>query len=88
MINNYLPVYSNNRVPDIASIKLDHALSSQLKLSGYWSLNAAPNLPITALFLTRLMPAAVDVKSETTRVNVDYTLTPTMLLHMGVGFVD
>ena len=49
LINNYLPVYSNNRVTDIASIKFDHALSSQLKLSGYWSLNA-PKSPNNGAF--------------------------------------
>jgi hypothetical protein len=28
------------------------------------------------------------LRSETTRVNVDYTITPTLLMHLGFGFVD
>ena len=37
LINNYVPSYSNSRVSSIPSVKVDHSLSSTLKLSGYWS---------------------------------------------------
>jgi hypothetical protein len=87
LINNYLPVYSNNRLTSNVSIKLDHSLSSNLKLSGYWSRNGTQS-PNNGAFPYPLAAATVDTHSQTTRVNVDYTLTPTMLLHVGVGFVD
>src|ERR1700686_4094077 len=37
LTNNYLPSYSNQRVSQIPSVKIDHSLSGQLKLSGYWA---------------------------------------------------
>ncbi len=88
LINNYLPVYSNTRVSAIPSVKIDHSISAKLKLSGYWSdtktdatgNNALP-LPIGSLGHT-------NIRSRTTRINVDYTITPTLLMHWGGGLVD
>ena len=87
LINNYLPTYRNTRVSQIPSVKLDHSLSSTLKLSGYWARtqtdspnNAGFEFPISNT-------VGSHVKSDTTRVNLDYTVTPTLLLHVGAGYL-
>ncbi|HEY4360994.1 MAG TPA: TonB-dependent receptor [Bryobacteraceae bacterium] len=88
LINNYLTSYSNPRLTYIPSLKLDYQLSSKSKLSGYWSRtstntpnNSALPVPITAA-------TASNIVANTTRINFDQTLTPTLLLHLGVGLVD
>ncbi len=86
-LNNLNLRYSNETVNSIYAIKMDHNISSKIKISGYWSLNDqhipfpdgyAP--PITSqrdLFET----------SHTARLNMDYTISPTMLLHVGGGYM-
>ena len=86
-INNYLSVFSDKIVDSIYSLKMDHNLSSKLKLSGYWSLNddyvPFPDglpAPITG-------ERDLTEKSHTARINLDYTISPTMLLHVGGGYM-
>ncbi|MCU1339010.1 MAG: hypothetical protein JWO19_4591 [Bryobacterales bacterium] len=88
LINNFLPTYSNSRITDIPSVKIDHNLSSSLKVSGYWSRTgtSAPNnngfdQPITSATGTYVV-------AHTVRLNVDYNFTPTMLLHLGGGLIN
>ncbi len=86
-VNNYNPVYSNLKVSPIPSIKIDQALSATIKISGYWGRTATsvPNndglpAPITTSI-------AGIVATHTARFNYDQTITPTLLLHLGVGFL-
>ncbi len=88
LINNYLVSYANPRLTYIPSVKMDYQLSAKSKLSGYWARtstdtpnNAALPFPITAA-------TASNIIAYTTRINFDQTLTPTLLLHLGVGLVD
>jgi hypothetical protein len=87
LINNYLPVYSNQRITGIPSVKIDHSLSAQLKLSGYWSRtsNTNPNNDGLPYPITTSIPTTTT--SNTTRINVDYTIRPTLLLHAGAGLL-
>jgi hypothetical protein len=86
-INNYHNVYQNKTVNSIYSIKMDHNLSPTLKLSGYWSLNDQ-YVPFPDGF-----PPPVTTERDlyetahTARINIDYTISPTMLLHLGGGIM-
>jgi hypothetical protein len=74
-------------VNSIYSLKMDHNLNSKTKLSGYWSLNDT-YVPFPDGF-----PAPVTTErdlwetSHTARVNLDYTISPTKLLHLGGGMM-
>jgi hypothetical protein len=88
LVNNYLPVYANPKTSDIPSVKIDQELGPRAKLSGYWARTAitTPNAdglpsPITTSLGTSL-------RTQTVRINFDYTLQPTLLLHVGVGLID
>ncbi len=87
-LNNYaLPTYTDYQHTTNWSVKLDHSLSPTIKISGYYSriLTFNPNSngvpgPIS-------QPSPTDNKSTTVRINYDQTLTPTLLLHLGVGYL-
>ena len=93
-INNGLFPFTGSSITTIPALKIDHSLSSQAKISVYWSTtgsdravgiggNQGDGLPY---------PITEDkgffIKSQTERVNFDYTLSPTLLLHLGAGFLD
>jgi hypothetical protein len=88
LVNNYpIPAYSNYRHTTIPSFKLDHNLSSTMKLAGYYSENrtSTPNAdglpdPISARQQN-------DAVTRTIRLNYDQTLTPTLLFHVGAGLM-
>jgi hypothetical protein len=78
---------ANNTLTFIPSVKMDYSLSAKAKLSGYWSRNsfnttADDGLPID---ITAGVPNTF--LSHTVRLNLDYTLRPTMLLHIGTGLM-
>jgi Carboxypeptidase regulatory-like domain len=87
LTNNYVPAYSNSRVSSVPSIKLDHSLSSQLKLSGYWSRTQTNSPNNSGLDYPISVTIGSHVKADTYRVNVDYILRPTLLLHIGGGYL-
>jgi hypothetical protein len=85
--NNYSRNYTNQNLNSIYSIKMDHNLSAKMKISGYWSMN-----DIYAGFPDGFKPPVTTERdlwetSHTTRVNFDYTISPTVLLHLGGGFL-
>jgi len=85
--NNYVHAYPNAPVTSIPSIKMDHNLSSRLKLSGSWSLTDI-KVPFPDGF-----PAEITSERDlwettnTVRINLDYTIKPTVLLHLGGGYM-
>jgi len=92
--NNYINPFPSDRVTPIPSLKLDHSFSSKLKISGYWSsttteVEYAPG----GFALSEGFPDEITatrgtyIYSRTWRANLDYTLTPTMLLHFGAGYI-
>jgi len=85
---NYYVSYTNPRRQTVPSVKLDHSLSSKAKLSGYWGRTnvSNPNADGMPFPITGANGSAVI--SYTSRINFDYTLTPTLLLHLGVGLLD
>ena len=88
LVNNYIPVYSNKRVTDIPSVKIDHSISSRFKVSGYWSRTgtSTPNNDGLLYPITTAIPTAIT--AHTVRINADNTLSPTLLLHLGAGLID
>jgi hypothetical protein len=87
-LNNYaIPAYSNFKHTTIPSIKVDQSLSSKMKLSGYFALTET-NSPNTNGFAQNLAPVAPTAdRSYTYRINFDDTVTPTLLLHFGIGLL-
>jgi hypothetical protein len=89
LINNYLPTYTTLRHTDINSVKVDQMLTSKAKFSVYFA-RTHTHSPL-ALFADGLPPeitAAIgnNIWAYTVRVNYDYTLKPTLLLHVGAGY--
>jgi Carboxypeptidase regulatory-like domain/TonB dependent receptor len=88
-INNYLqPAYQNWLHDTNWSFKLDHSISPTIKLGWYFSRleNNSPNADgVTQAYNA---PAPVALRNITTRVNYDQSITPTLLLHLGVGYIQ
>ena len=89
VVNNWQNIQPQSRYTDAPSLKLDQILSAKDKLSFFWSrtLTVAPNSygqdglpePISYSF-----GGAIYAHRE--RLNYDHTITPTLLLHLGVGY--
>jgi hypothetical protein len=88
LFQNWQQSGSTVRKNEIPSVKIDHILNDQWKLNGYLQIlrtkygnNGADGLgpPLTAKRLG-------SVRMPTVRINGDYTLRPTMILHLGAGF--
>ena len=87
-VNNYaVPGYSNFRHTTIPSIKIDQALGSTMKLSGYMSVTRTESPSANGFPAATLSVIPQDDTTYTTRINFDDTLRPTLLLHMGVGLL-
>jgi hypothetical protein len=89
LFNNFAQSGTTVRKNEITSEKIDHTLSDKSKLNFYFQYlrtkfgnNGVDGLgpPLTA---KRLGSARI----PTIRINWDYTLTPTMILHLGAGNV-
>src|SRR5579875_799371 len=87
LFNYTAPAYSNFRHTTIPSLKVDHNISSTMKLAVYYSANKtfSPENNGFPEPYTALQPQ--NALAQTTRVNFDVTLTPTLLLHIGAGYL-
>jgi hypothetical protein len=87
-LNNFGPNVENYRYQSIPTVKIDHNLGSATKLSGYYSAQFTDQItgpdgmpiPITARRDQKIY-------GHTVRVNVDRTLSSTLLFHGGVGLL-
>ena len=87
-INNYeAPAYDNYRHTEIPSIKLDHNLSSMIKIAGYYSQTRAYSPQVNDFQGPFTNSVIQDSVSHTVRINYDQSITPTMLLHLGAGLL-
>jgi hypothetical protein len=87
VFNYTAPGYSNFRHTTIPSIKVDELISEKIKLSGYYSATktySPQNNGFTEPY-TALQPQ--NALSQTIRLNLDTTLSPTLLLHLGAGYL-
>src|SRR5580704_5765554 len=87
VVNYTAPPYSNFRHTTIPSIKIDQTINNKMKLSGYYSANKtfSPQTNGLAEPYTALQPQ--NALAQTIRLNLDTTLTPTLLLHLGAGYL-
>ena len=89
VLNNYQNTEYLHRTTFIPSLKLDQVMGPKDKLSFYWSRTGSFCLtcygedglpqPISDTF-------GAGIYSHAERLNFDHTITPTILLHLGVGF--
>jgi hypothetical protein len=87
LTQNWLQHTANSTVTFIPSVKIDYSLSAKAKISGYWSRNSFNNTADDALPIDISAGVPNTFVSHTARLNLDYTLKPTMLLHIGVGLM-
>ena len=84
---NYPDIFPANKFQWIPSIKIDHTLTSNIHLSGYYSSqstdkdNGGDGLP-DPISARRYQV----IRSHTIRINADDVLTPALVLHAGGGF--
>ena len=91
--NNYLEGYTGIRHTDINSIKVDQTLTSKSKFSVFYTRTHTFS-PYSQVLAGDSLPKEITVGRgnydwvHTTRINYDYTIQPTLLLHVGVGYVN
>lgn len=92
LINNITPSFPTGRTTKNRSLKLDHLLSARAKVSFYWGQNITEGQYSTGRAASEGFPDTITqtrgtfIYSHTERLNFDYTLSPTLLLHLGIGF--
>ena len=90
VLNYNIPGYSDYRHTTIPSLKIDQLIGSKLKLSVYYSANKTFS-PQTNGFVGAQLPLSTteiqNSLAQTARVNLDATVTPTLLLHFGAGLL-
>ncbi|HYR87972.1 MAG TPA: TonB-dependent receptor [Terriglobia bacterium] len=92
LVNNGVYPFASQRVTDIPAVKVDHLLTSKIKLSYYWSQTRTASQYATPLGgadgLPEPITAAIGtfIKGHVQRLNFDQTLAPTKLLHLGIGY--
>jgi hypothetical protein len=92
LASNYFSPVPSKRVVTIPSFKIDQNTGSKGKLSFYFqktSQDSALNIPFGQIDgLPGPITTAIGtfIRSPLYRLNYDYTLTPTMLLHLGAGW--
>jgi len=89
IINNYLaPAYQNWKHDTNWSYKLDHSISSTIKLGWYFSRLESNSPNSNGVTQPYNAPNLTANRNVTTRVNYDQTLRPTLLLHIGIGYIQ
>jgi hypothetical protein len=93
LINNYLAAYTGIRHTDINSIKVDQIITTKSKFSVFYTRTHTYS-PYSQVLAGDSLPKDITVGRgnydyvHTTRVNYDYTITPTTLFHLGLGYVN
>jgi Carboxypeptidase regulatory-like domain len=89
LVNNYIvPSYFNFTHTELPTLKLDHNVSSTQKVSVYY--NATRIYSPAANGYTQAFSGAEPTNdlAQTTRVNYDQSITPTLLMHVGAGLLQ
>jgi hypothetical protein len=90
--NYHFPSLASGRTSNLPSIKVDQQIGTKGHLSGYYQLTgtdsqfSAPNGNIEGLPVPITVARGTFIHSKIIRINYDHTLTPTMLVHLGVGY--
>jgi len=93
LTNNYLNVYGSSRTTEVPSIKIDQAVGAKGKLSFFWQRTKTANPNGNTIFgrsdgLPDPLTEALGTfqNAPLYRLNYDYSLSSTMLLHFGGGY--
>jgi len=88
LTNNYLVPWNKYNYRTIPSVKIDHNFGVRSKLSGYWSTTriTANNQcdPFTDVSPVSACQLSF-IRTTNVRLNYDFSVTPTKLLHLGAG---
>ncbi len=90
---NYTGAITGERISLIPSIKIDHNLSARDKLSFFYSENNTDGAVSSPLGNADGLPLEIGayrgthIPTWTERLNYDRTLAPTLLLHLGMGYI-
>ena len=88
LVNNYEVVNNPNEDRDIPSIKIDHNIGVKSHLSFFFSSYGSSSLSNADAFVAPISTTRQrHIRSYTYRFTYDYTVTPTLLLHAGAGYV-
>jgi hypothetical protein len=89
LVNNYaVPAYYNFTHTEIPTLKLDHNVSPSIKLSMFYSANRIYSPAANGYTQAFSNAEPTNSLSQTTRVNYDQSITPTLLMHVGVGLLQ
>ena len=94
LTSNYTGRISGGQYSAIPTLKIDEVISSRDKLSFYWSRNNVETQINTGPFAADGLPLKIGqyrgglIPTNTWRLNYDRTLSPTLLLHLGAGYLD
>jgi hypothetical protein len=93
LTNNYLQVYGTHRITEVPSLKIDQVIGSKGRLSFFWQRTKTTNPDGNTIFgRSDGLPDPISGVLGTFdtaplyRLNYDYTLSPTILLHFGGGY--
>jgi hypothetical protein len=92
LYNNYTGFNAGHRNTTIPSVKIDQVIGSKSKLAFYWghtettSQYSVPNGSDNGLPILISTARGTFIGSHAERLNYDYTITPTLLLHLGGGY--
>ena len=94
LASNYTGSINGGQYSAIPTLKIDEIISSKDKLSFYWSRNNVETQINTGPFAADGLPLEIGqyrgglIPTNTWRLNYDRTLSPTLLLHIGAGYMD
>ena len=90
---NYINVYGSSRTTEVPSLKIDQTIGAKGKLSFFWQRTKTSNPNGNTIFgrsdgLPDPLTEALGTfqNAPLYRLNYDYSLTPTILLHFGAGY--
>ncbi len=87
LINNLTVSWPSTTLQTITGFKIDHNISSKFKISGYYSINIQNADFLDGLQVPLSTGRVFTEKTHTVRLNADYTISPTMLLHVAGGIL-
>ncbi len=91
LINNYLVPWESPNIRTIPAVKVDQNVGNRSKLSFYWSSTRIDAPYSVGSYGGDGLPSPVTeakttyIDSYTSRVNYDFTMSPTTILHLGGG---
>jgi len=93
LTNNYLQAYGTHRTTEVPSVKVDQTIGSKGKLSFFYQRTKTSNPDGNTIFgrsdgLPDPITEALGTfqNAPLYRLNYDYSLSPTTLLHLGAGY--